>query len=366
MRPVLELRPDIKRPDLKLLDLKLLGSIALLACFAVPMGSASANSANNGKPALRGASGVAPKPLTARTRAYVAPAPQQAAPQYVAPQPAPHYAPPQAAGHPQPAPGAYGAQLHDANVSQQPSGAALFAGCYAGVHGSGMRNDVKSTERHPDYTQVPQQKFIMNSVGAGVQLGCNFVQQDMVFGVEAEGMFPISSRGEATYMKFGKTMETNLLNAKEQATYAIALRAGIVADRTLYYAKLGFAHTSMELDQKYEHGTFVNKTEFTNYTRLTTRGEFSKISYVFGGGAEYAIDANWSVKGEYNLIVTQKDELVAAQTGAGVTRTTVLDNPDTADTNEYSVTNTPITGASRVKSVSNLRNVFKIGVNRRF
>jgi hypothetical protein len=49
-----------------------------------------------------------------------------------------------------------------------------------------------------------------------------------------------------------------------------------------------------------------------------------------------------------------------------VTRTTVLDDPATTSTDEYAVTNTPITGATRVKSVSNMRNVFKIGVNRRF
>ena len=343
-------------------DLGFLGPIALLSCLIATSGPVYANSATSGKPALRGSAGAAPKPLPARKAASVAPA-HRLAP---LPQVAPQYVAPQAVAHAHPVPGVYGAQLHGADVSHKPSGAALFAGCYAGVHGSGMRNDVRSTERHPDNAAVPQQKFIMNSVGAGVQLGCNFVQQDMVFGVEAEGMFPISSRGEATYMKFGKTMEANLLNAKEQATYAIALRAGIVADRTLYYAKLGFAQTSMELDQRYENGTFVNKTEFTDYTRLTTRGEFSKLSYVFGGGAEYAIDANWSVKGEYNLIVTQKDDLVAAQVGAGVTRTTVLDDPATTSTDEYAVTNTPITGATRVKSVSNMRNVFKIGVNRRF
>jgi opacity protein-like surface antigen len=185
----------------------------------------------------------------------------------------------------------------------------------------------------------------------------------MVFGVEAEGMFPISSRGEATYMKFGKTMEANLLNAKEQATYAIALRAGIVADRTLYYAKLGFAQTSMELNQRYEKGRFVNQRQFTDYTLLSTSGEFSKISYVFGGGTEYAIDANWSVKGEYNLIVTQKDDLIAHQAGAGFTRDTT---GATSDVPSGAVTDTPITGATRVKSVSNMRNVFKIGVNRRF
>ena len=343
-------------------DLGFLGPIALLSCLVATSGPAYANSATSGKPALRGTAGAAPTHLPARKAASVAPA-HRLAP---LPQAAPQYVAPQALAHAHPAPGVYGAQLHDTNISHKPSGAALFAGCYVGVHGSGMRNDVRSTERHPDYAAVPQQKFIMNSVGAGVQLGCNFVQQDMVFGVEAVGMFPISSRGEATYMKFGNTMETNLLNAKEQATYAIALRAGIVADRTLYYAKLGFAQTSMELDQRYENGTFVNKTEFTDYTRLTTRGEFSKLSYVFGGGAEYAIDANWSVKGEYNLIVTQKDDLVAAQVGAGVTRTTVLDDPATTSTDEYAVTNTPITGATRVKSVSNMRNVFKIGANRRF
>ena len=203
----------------------------------------------------------------------------------------------------------------------------------------------------------------MNSVGAGVQLGCSFVQQDMVFGVEAEGMFPISSRGEASYVNFGNTMEANQLHAKEQATYAVALRAGIVADRTLYYAKLGFAQTSMELNQRYEKGRFVNQRQFTDYTLLSTSGEFSKISYVFGGGAEYAIDANWSVKGEYNLIVTQKDDLIAHQAGAGFTRDTT---GATSDVPSGAVTDTPITGATRVKSVSNMRNVFKIGVNRRF
>lgn len=320
-------------------DLKLLGSIAALACFVATTGYASANPRPAGKPVQRAAKAAPQKILV------------PGAPQYLAPQQ--HV--PQAVVHP-----AHGA-LHDPSASHKVSGAALFAGCYAGVHGSAMRNDVKTTERHPDYASVPQQKFVMNTVGFGVQLGCNFVQNDMVFGAEAEGMFPLTSRGEATYMKFGNTMETNLLTANERASYALSLRAGIVADRTLFYAKLGFAQTAMRLDQRYEHGTFVNKTQFTDYTRLNTSGGYSKLSYMFGGGAEYAIDANWSVKGEYNLIVTPKDELVASQSGEGVTRTTVSDGNGGFDS-----TNTPITGATRVKNVSNMRNVFKIGVNRRF
>ncbi len=337
-------------------DLKLLGSIAILACCAAASGSAFAQSA---KPALRGSTGAAPKPLHAPKGAYVPPAPQ-----YVAPQPAPQYAP-QAAGYGQPAPGAYGAQLHGAPADPI-SGAALFSGCYAGVHGSAMRNQVSSKERYYEYSHIPKQKFIMNSVGAGVQLGCNFTHQEFVVGVEAEGTFPLRSRGESTYMTFGNTMETNLLSAKEQATYGVALRGGMVVDRTLFFAKLGFAQTSMKLDQKYEKGTFVNKTEFTNYTLLPTSGEYSKLSYLLGGGAEYAIDANWSVKGEYNLIITPGDDLAAGQSGTGVKRTTELDDPATAATDEYLVTNTPINGASRLKSVSNFRHVFKIGINRRF
>lgn len=346
-------------------DLKLLGSVAVLACFAAACGSASAQSA--AKPALRGSAGAAPKALHApKNRAHVAPAPQSpVTPQYVAPQPAPQYSGPQAAGYGQPAQGAYGAQLRGDPASQPLSGAALFAGCYLGVHGSGISNRVTSKERTADLAHIPEQKFSINSAGAGGQAGCNFTLQDFVVGLEAEGTFPIRSRGESTYMRFGNTMETNLLNAKEQATYGVAVRAGIVMDRTLFYAKLGFAQTSMQLNQQYELGTFVNKTEFTNYTRLRTSGEHSKLSYVLGGGAEYAIDANWSVKGEYNLIITPEDDLVAGQSGSGVKRTTVLDDPDTV-ADEYLVTNTPITGASRVKSVSNMRNVFKIGVNRRF
>ena len=348
-------------------DFKLLGSIALLACIVATSGSAFAQATSDRKPALRGS---APKPLHARNGAQVAPAPQDAAPQYVAPQPAPQYAGPQyagpqlrgpqAAGYTQPAPGAYGAQLHGAPASEPLSGAALFAGCYAGVHGSGMSNRVTSKELHPDYAAVPKQKFTINSVGAGVQLGCNFVQQDMVFGIEAEGTFPISSRGEATYMKFGNTVETNLLDAKEQATYGVSLRGGIVADRTLFYAKLGFAQTSMKLNQKYEGGTFINKTAFTDYSTLSTSGEFSKISYVIGGGAEYAIDANWSVKGEYNLIVTQKDDQVAVGSGRSYTQTATNGtlNNDKAET--------IIVADSRAKTISNMRNVFKLGVNRRF
>jgi opacity protein-like surface antigen len=138
------------------------------------------------------------------------------------------------------------------------------------------------------------------------------------------------------------------------------LRGGIVADRTLFYAKLGFAQTSMKLDQKYEVGTFINKTAFTNYTTLSTSGEFAKISYVFGGGAEYAIDGNWSVKGEYNLIVTQKDDLVSSGSGKSFTQTA------TNGTLNDDKVETAIAGASRVKTVSNFRNVFKLGVNRRF
>jgi outer membrane immunogenic protein len=294
----------------------------------------------------------------------------QAAPQY-APQAAPQtsaqfapqglYAQPPVYGRTPPGgiPSGLDPRADDPIATQ---GASIFAGCYAGLHGGASWNQLSSRERSSALAGVPEQKFTVTSVMSGVQGGCNWARDDMLFGVEAEASLPFRSRGQSSYVNFSKEMTRNELKGAERPFFALAMRAGLVADRALFFTKLGASYTKTRVDQIYENGTFTSTDQlFSPYTAYTTRGDMERIGFVFGGGVEYLVASNWSVKAEYNLLYAPGGDVMARQIGQGVSWTYAFPAGG-----EPTKTETPVTGVTRVKAVSSMRNVLKVGVNHRF
>ena len=338
---------------------KFLGAASLASCAFLTGAGAFAAPRGQAAPPIAQAAPQAPQPAAAR----FAPAPAAQAPQAAPiPQGAPLYAQPPVYGHLPPAsvPSGLDPRVDDPIATQ---GAAIFAGCYGGVDGGASWNQVRSRERYSGLADVPEQKFTVNSVMSGLQGGCNWAREDMLFGLEAEASFPFRSRGQASYVNFSKEMTRNVLRGAERPFFALSARTGLVADRALYYVKLGASYTNTRLDQIYENGTFTSTDRlFSPYTGYNTRGNMERIGFVVGAGVEYLVTSQWTVKAEYNLLYTPRDDVMARQSGPGVTWTYAFDPVTNAPTK----TENAVTGVTRVKAVSSMRSLVKVGVNRRF
>src|SRR5262245_959021 len=110
------------------------------------------------------------------------------------------------------------------------------------------------------------------------------------------------------------TTDPNYANAQISSRYdwlgTVRGRAGYAMDRTLFYATGGFAYA--HFSQQYFDS--VHGTQGLNGT---------KTGWTVGGGVEYAINRNWSVKVEYLYINLPDTSLttIFTQGGSGSTAT---------------------------------------------
>src|SRR5581483_8581294 len=120
----------------------------------------------------------------------------------------------------------------------------------------------------------------------GVQLGYNWQVSNWVLGIETD--FSGMDVHDAAHFA---TTDPNYANAQISSRYdwlgTTRGRAGFVMDRTLIYATGGFAYA--HISQSYSD---VNPAHAASASDV-------KTGWTAGGGVEYAIDRNWSVKGEY-------------------------------------------------------------------
>jgi outer membrane immunogenic protein len=114
---------------------------------------------------------------------------------------------------------------------------------------------------------------------AGGTVGANAQFQNFVVGVETEGAW--SNIGQSATAFFG------LLTAKDQvqAFGSVTGRLGLAVDSLLIYGKGGYAFAANNI-RITGPGGFVSDTQFHN-------------GYTVGGGIEYGVTPNVSIKGEY-------------------------------------------------------------------
>lgn len=171
----------------------------------------------------------------------------------------------------------------------------------------------------PELTQVPSGVAIINpprprGILGGAQAGYNFQSGSWVIGIE----------GDYTWSRVAGSsncvVPQGIIDCKgEPDTYAtIAARLGYAVDRTLWFAKGGAAWMSEGFRQL--------AVTIPTCVGTPCTGSNSTWGWTAGGGVEYAVDSNWSVKLEYTFLDYPTEERVTVSNGVSqnvfdVTRT---------------------------------------------
>ena len=127
---------------------------------------------------------------------------------------------------------------------------------------------------------------------AGAQLGYNWQSGNLVYGLEADFSFSGIKRNAFLPELIPGSGETYSANIDWFGT--VRGRLGWALDRVLPYVTGGFAYAQVE-----------------NHYNDPLDGNFStvkdvKVGWTVGGGLDYAIDPNWSIRAEYLFINLEK------------------------------------------------------------
>ena len=180
----------------------------------------------------------------------------------------------------------------DLPVKAKPIVAATFdwSGVYIGAHagyGGGMKNWENATVAY-----VARGPLVGGQVGINKQLG------SFVAGVELDGSWA-DIRGSQTLAIGGALVNlsaTATASSKIDGIVTLAGRAGLAADRWFVFAKGGLAmlHESHGVNQAFQAPQ--------NVVSISLVGDEVRYAPMLGFGTEYALDGNWSIKGEYDYI----------------------------------------------------------------
>ena len=159
-----------------------------------------------------------------------------------------------------------------------------WTGFYLGANVGYAWGDVDISSNDDGFDETPGGiSYEADGVIAGGQLGYNWQRGSFVIGVEGEIGY-LGAEGDerivASPSNFGDT---------EFGAYGVlAARLGYAVDRSLFYVKGGWALASVETDA----GDLNDASDRTKLDETLS-------GYAIGGGVEYALSQNWTVKAEY-------------------------------------------------------------------
>ncbi|CDX21605.1 31 kDa outer-membrane immunogenic protein [Mesorhizobium sp. ORS 3324] len=172
-----------------------------------------------------------------------------------------------------------------ADVLQEAPVAASFdwTGAYIGVNAGGGWGTFKhTTNTSPIEIDVSASGFL-----GGIQAGYNWQSGQVVYGVETDF--------QAADIKGDLSFPITILQTKVDRFGTLRGRIGFTpADRFMVYGTGGLAY-----------GHF--KTEINNGA---INGSKTKAGWTVGAGAEYAINANWTIKSEYLYTDLGKSDVI--------------------------------------------------------
>ena len=155
----------------------------------------------------------------------------------------------------------------------------------------------------------------------GAQAGYNWQFNTLVLGIEADlNSFRTSASQTAstTYLAGGTTGIT--FSDSVSTTYLGTARArlGYAAGSVLLYGTGGWAFSNFNHTHSgQEFGFGAGCTATTNFCESGSAS--TRVGWTLGGGAEWALDRNWSIKGEYLFAdFGRTDYGTVLTTGAGV------------------------------------------------
>ncbi len=170
----------------------------------------------------------------------------------------------------------------------------LYAGGQVGYQW-GTTNTNIYTDPGTFLTSLPG--YSPNGVAGGVHVGYNYQIGQFVVGVEGDAD---GSSYYGSQSSLGTTPAFTSYSTRIPVEGSIRGRVGVAWDRALAYATGGLAIADIE--NSYASPGFVNPIgAFFAPPRAPGYDAFSatRIGWTVGGGVEYALDNNWSVRGEY-------------------------------------------------------------------
>lgn len=159
-----------------------------------------------------------------------------------------------------------------------------WTGFYLGANIGGVWGDynVSTPDGGFDEGEAFALSYDTNGILAGGQIGYNWQHDRFVFGIEGE----IGHLGAE-----GDTLVGDDVGKTEFGAYGVlAARLGIASNRSLFYVKGGLALAQVD--------TIAGDDNLTDDTDRTSLDE-TLSGYVIGGGVEYSLSQNWTVKAEY-------------------------------------------------------------------
>jgi outer membrane immunogenic protein len=155
------------------------------------------------------------------------------------------------------------------------------------------------------FSNSSQAGFDRNGGFAGGQIGYNWQQGHLVFGLEAD------LQGSGIAGKARTSVEADPSEAPDVVTSVNAHssldwfgtvrgRLGYAFDQTLLYATGGFAFGGVK--DRLTSFTDFNNGLNNNPPAASASSDGIRTGYVLGGGLEYALTPAWSLKGEYQYI----------------------------------------------------------------
>jgi outer membrane immunogenic protein len=158
-----------------------------------------------------------------------------------------------------------------------------------------------------DFTAVVHSYDVRQSgATAGGQVGCNYQIGSFLIGAEADlNWSSVKNTVNATFAAFPSanpaftvSPENEVITTRLDWFSTIRGRAGFTWDRFLVYGTGGLAIGHFKDDTTIAFGTAGALPVFGGATHIGTNTQ-TRYGYALGGGLEYAITNNWSVKGEY-------------------------------------------------------------------
>ncbi|WP_158810887.1 outer membrane protein [Beijerinckia sp. L45] len=128
-----------------------------------------------------------------------------------------------------------------------------------------------------------------NGIIGGAHIGYNFSTQSLPLGgfLGAGGVIGVEGDVDGTSAKGNYGLGGIAVTSRDNIQGSIRGRLGFAVDRTLFYATGGAAFGGL-------HNTYVN-----TLTGASDSLSHTRVGYTVGGGVEYAITNNWSLRAEY-------------------------------------------------------------------
>ena len=165
-----------------------------------------------------------------------------------------------------------------------------WTGLYVGGHIGYASGDSDISSEDGGFDETPGGiSFETDGIIGGGQIGYNWQTGNFVIGIEAEGGY-LGAEGD----EFIVDDPDNFGETEFNAYGVLAARLGLASEKALFYVKGGWAFADVETAA----GDLINGSDDIDDTDLTILDD-TLSGYAIGGGLEYAVSSNWTVKAEY-------------------------------------------------------------------